>query len=465
MSRKEYTDAQKAKYWKKRALQGGAGARSYAPAKNKYSAKYVANDTARYEAKQKWAAANRAEKREATKDPGVISSIGSALGGMAGSAFGGPAGIAVGNLLGGKIGHLIEKITGFGDYRIQTNSIMKGGMSPPYVVNAMNRGSVIIRHREFICDIKATTAFTVQTFPINPGWSNTFPWLSQIASSFEQYRMRGCLFEFLSTSSDALLSSATSTALGTVNMATQYDVAHPAFPDKRSMLNHEFSNSSKPSLTFIHPIECKKSRTPITELYTRSGVVPSGSDPHLYDLGNFQIATEGMQAAGGVLGELWVTYEVELFKQQFQIDSFTDHWMIDGATSGAWLGPGATTHVLAEGSSIFGRIDDAGSTYYFPPAYSSGSYLCTYVCYGTAATLGQISLNLVNCAFVDVLHSAASNFVQAPGNGTAATGIICQWVVKLSAPDALMQFQNAAIPTAGKSDLWVTRIADGIGSA
>lgn len=248
---RKYTSQEQAAYWKKQYLASkGMDRKTY----SNYRKMKPANSKPKsYEDKASY------YKKKATKErgPGYIAKGGTFAGGAIGTALGGPLGGAVGSFLGGKIGHLVEQITGFGDYKVMSNSIMSGGVTPPSIVNTANRGGIIVRHREYIGDVLATTAFTVQSFMINPGLFNTFPWLSQIAMGYEQYKPRGMIFEFLSTSSDALLSSATSTALGTVSMATQYDVSDPPFTDKRSMLNHEWSNSRKPSMSFIHPIECK----------------------------------------------------------------------------------------------------------------------------------------------------------------------------------------------------------------
>ena len=184
-----------------------------------------------------------------------------AVGSTIGAAVGGPPGALLGGVLGRGAHALFKAITGFGDYRVEHNTPCSGD-EPPEIVNSANRGSVIIRHREYLGDVNATTAFTLQQYPINPGNNFTFPWLSQVAESFEEYRLRGAIFEFKSLSSDAVLSSATSSALGSVIMATQYDVLDEPFLNKMEMENYEFANSSKPSCTFYHPIECKKSLTP-----------------------------------------------------------------------------------------------------------------------------------------------------------------------------------------------------------
>ena len=59
----------------------------------------------------------------------------------------------------------------------------------------------------------------------------------------------------------------------------------------------------------------EKAQSVLGDLYVRPTLnVPSGSDRRLYDFGNFQIATIGLQGTSVNVGELWVTYEIELFK-------------------------------------------------------------------------------------------------------------------------------------------------------
>lgn len=398
------------------------------------------------------------------KAPGMLSAGGAAAGGALGTYLGGPAGTAIGSFLGGKIGHLVETITGFGDYNINSNTIMKGGMSPPQVVNSVNKGGFIIRHREYIGDIQATMAFSIRKYPINPGQSITFPWLSQIAANFDQYRFRGVLYEYKSTSSDAVLSSATSSALGSVSMATDYDALDQPYTNKREMLNSLFANSNKPSCSFIHPIECKRSNTPMQLQYTRTGAFPPNSDARMYDLGNFYLATEGMQADGGILGELWVTYEVEFYKQQVSASAMTDHFKINGAINSSWLavqGP-PTAHPADPSNVIGGRINDAGTSYIFPPTVGSGKFLFTYWVSGSAATVAEVIITAGNASLVDIWNSGTL-FIQAPPTGTSTTQLQVQFVVELSGINATVSFGTATIPTGSTvGDLMVTKIESNI---
>jgi hypothetical protein len=221
----------------------------------------------------------------------------------------------IGRYIGTGAKAFFKAVTGFGDYKIGTNSLMNKN-EVPIVSNSGNGDNIIVKHREYITDVTCHELFTNTSFSLNPGISDTFPWLSAIATNFEEYQIRGMIFEFKTMAAD-FNSSTTTMGLGTVVMATQYNVLLPDFPDKRTMENYEFACSSKPSLTFVHPIECAKNQTPDTHLYVRTGEdLGSGGDLRLYDLGTFQIAMQGQppEFENSVIGELWCSYEIELFK-------------------------------------------------------------------------------------------------------------------------------------------------------
>lgn len=181
-----------------------------------------------------------------------------------------------------------------------------------------SRTGTIVRHTEFIQNISGTEDFSLFSLPINPGLDSTFPWLSQIAPAYEQYKWRGLVFTYKTTSAD--LVTGTNGALGQVIMATDYDSADANYTSQREMLNSEYAKSAKPSVSFVHPIETARSQVPYKMFYTREGDPPANADIRLYDIGKFQLATQGMQATGGTIGQLWVSYEIEFQKPQFKLD-------------------------------------------------------------------------------------------------------------------------------------------------
>lgn len=220
-------------------------------------------------------------------------------------------------------GKALGAITGLGAYSMGGMTFVKnsllgmetGGTNAgvlPEVANKSRR--FIVTHKEFLGDVaSAGAAFTLNGFKINPGLTETFPWLSNIAVNFEQWAPLGIVFQYKTTSVDAL--NSLNTSLGSVILATDYNSANPDFSSKEQMDNTSYVSSTKPSCSVLHPIECSPKETPTKLLYVRQGGIGSGQDPRLYDLGNFQIATVGQQAGtDNIIGELWVSYQIEFFK-------------------------------------------------------------------------------------------------------------------------------------------------------
>lgn len=252
--------------------------------------------------------------------------LGTLAGGALGAFYGGPAGMLTGSQLGTAAGGVISRITGSGDYKI-------GPVKPSYntIVNTSDvpkfksKGpSNVICHREYIGDVFSGgtlsgtfTNFETTSYNINPALPGTFPWLSTVAAQYEEYIIHGMVFEFKSTSADAL--NSTNTALGVVIMGTQYNASSPTFETKQQMENSEFTMSARPSINQLHAIECAPRETPMSILYTRRGGLAANQDIKTYDLAKFTIATQGMQQTNVNLGELWVTYHIEFLKPKLPV--------------------------------------------------------------------------------------------------------------------------------------------------
>lgn len=252
-------------------------------------------------------------------NPGPFGKAGRFLGATAGKAVGGPIGGYLGEKVGG-LAHYIGKIFGSGDYvasaGVKVNSILAPEFQPQALNFNSGKTSIRVRRREFLGDVVSSSSantFSINSYAINPGLGNSFPWLSDVCgSSFQQYRINGMVFEFRSMSADAL--NSTNTALGSVIMATDYDSADAAFTSKQQMENTEFGVSCKPSSCMIHAIECARGATSMSEQYIRAFANPSGTDIRMYDLGKFYIATTGFQGTSVNCGELWVSYDITLMK-------------------------------------------------------------------------------------------------------------------------------------------------------
>ena len=180
---------------------------------------------------------------------------------------------------------------------------------------------ITVCHREYIQDIttgkvlSGSTGFDTQVFPLQVGVPGTFPWLSSLATNFEQYTLKRLRFEFISTCADGT-AAGTNNSLGSIMGAVEYNTYGAVPVNKQQLENMYMSRSGKPSQSLVFYVDCKRSHSVLKNLYIRGGAAPpAGQDQRMYDYGYFVLATQGMQAQN-VIGELWCTYEVEMMKPQ-----------------------------------------------------------------------------------------------------------------------------------------------------
>jgi len=181
------------------------------------------------------------------------------------------------------------------------------------------------------------------------------------------------VFHYVPSSGSAIAS--TNNALGTVMLQTSYRSNDTVPASKVEMLNEYWSSEAVPSEPFCHPIECDPAENPFNIQYVRSTAVPTGDNKLLYDLGVTHVATSGQQAPNIVLGDLWVSYEVELKKP------LIDSNVTDDAVSAMASYPSPTGSTWFPGTPIaIGNLSyttDGLRTVSFPKG-SVGSWLLSY---------------------------------------------------------------------------------------
>jgi len=371
------------------------------------------------------------------------------------------------------------KIMGYGDYKVSKNILLDESNGPPEIVN---RGKeFVVRHREYIMDIYSASGsangvspFNIQGFAINPGQFNTFPWISQIATKFEQYRIEGIIFEYKSMYSDAVVTQ--NGALGNVVLATEYNSGQPAFVNKQQMENYEFAQSVKPSCSVIHPIECARKQSVLSELYVRGGSVPSGEDVKTYDFGDFYIATVGVPLGGAGaavnLGELWVSYQISFLKPKIAtsgatyIDSGWFHWSNIAAMSVFQAGGSFPTStgvpVTSSSSNLSCAISQTGNVgkITIPCLSTAMNYLITVNWNDvTAVQTGWTApgLSVTGGSFMPATLNAGNAFVTPGASGAVDNG--CSITFGLAVPaaqavgqSAAVSFTGMAFPSTGSTD-------------
>jgi len=332
----------------------------------------------------------------------------------------------------------LSRWLGFGDYALQANSFLNTSVQGPRPNFGDRPGELRIQWTEYVQDISVTgSTFNLVNFLINPGNSILFPFLAPIALNFEEYEFHGLILHFLSNSSVAF--SGNSPAVGSVTMATDYDVYDTNYQNLRQMEIAQFSTTTPPYTDNYHAIECARDKSVLTKMYvspyTQISQVPD--DARFSFLGNFQLATSGIPVSSGapVIGKLYVTYDVTLRKPQINSEnlniSYVQHaraiqlgggsW---GTYSNAFLYPPSFT-----GISITGAGTGSASylTAVFGPNISTGEYIvAAFGRTSAASTLtapGAVGAIVANGATLLNIQSSPSGLASATDCGIANTGV------------------------------------------
>jgi len=358
----------------------------------------------------------------------------------------------------------------------------------------------------------------VASLPINPGVKGTFPFLSQLAENYEEWRPKKIKFVYRSTSSNAVVAMTGNSSLGVVIMATEYNVSNPPFGSKQIMEAYEGAVSKDPSLSFTHYLQTKKHHNPLDVFYVRNGTVGPGQDKKFYDLANFNIATTGMGASNRTLGELWVEYEIELLKPRLLVSDAlsnnpnADHFRLPaaafstidfthqfGTTTGALIQPtiastiggrlsGGVVPLASQTRDFFvpeltltqvadgvfsgiptGNVADSiASTYYFPEGVQSGLYLIQYN--ATCTTRGSNNLVApvyINCAPAGLFINSSNSVMTSGANAQADNNIAFTISVTVTANYAsirLPQANDNAARSFASCDVFVVQLPLGNGN-
>lgn len=223
-------------------------------------------------------------------------------------------------------------------------------------------GRTIIRHREYLAPIRGSTTFRVQSMSLNPGLSNTFPWLSNLAANYEQYKVNKLHVEFVTSSG--------STASGRVGLAFGYNPSEGIPVNKQEFFSIVPNREEAPweDITLAVPVTGNVK-------YIRLAGVSSSGTLNTYDMGQIFVAASGTVDSTSVVGDLFVNYEIELLRPHY--GRIKSEWLdITSPSSGSPMG---TAFVVDSGQALVTRV--SATTLEFS---TSGDFQLAY--FGTGAT-------------------------------------------------------------------------------
>jgi len=192
---------------------------------------------------------------------------------------------------------------------MEQHSSLPSMMQTDYQVGApnFNQGKgIVVKHIEYLQPILSVTAFSgAGRYIVQPGLVDNFPWLGQIAGSFENYLFQDVKYVYrnrLGTSAGV-----------SVYTATQYDVSDPEFASVEELMTYAGGRSVPGYRDF--KVDCNLQRGRMLKKYlVRVDDLPSGQDPQTYDQGLFTISAVSTSATVGTYcGDLLVEYVVKLW--------------------------------------------------------------------------------------------------------------------------------------------------------
>ncbi len=368
---------------------------------------------------------------------GEVTAIGKALralGGLGGGALAPFAGAdpAAGNLAGRTLGASLSKWLGYGAYKVRSNSLVTGNTTIP-MMHSVGQ-SVVVRHREYVGDIKSSIVYAKQMeMALNPGLPTSFPWLSSVARQYQEYTWRGMVFHFVPTVGEAV--SATVPAFGNVMMHTEYRVTAPPPANKAELLNEYFASDGRPCEPIVHPIECDPRENPYNVQYVRTGPVPPGEDAKTYDLGMFRCYTQGQAAANTVMGELWITYEVELRKPQLTSQAGDVAWFRGTGTVAPASPFGTTISVFKNSLGVTAAgITNAGRLT-FPPTLQGKFLVSLFWNPGGSASSGSVTLTFTGTTQLSIMGVSGTDGMALALPGAAVTGAAVSFALQTNGVD------------------------------
>jgi len=360
--------------------------------------------------------------------------------------------------------------TGQGTY-VQNDMIATDLTIPTFNPNPDESGTVVLSKKEYLGSLYAPAAgnaFALQTFALNPGLERTFPWLSQIAQNYEEYTIRQCMVTFRSTTTD--IGSSTNGQCGTVIMATNYNAAAAPFSDKAVMMQSLGAMSCKSTASMIHGVECDPEKLSMPpDKYVRANPVVTGQDLKTYDHALFQIAVADSPTtyANASLGEIWISYTVELRKPKFFVARgfgiSRDLYVSNGGNSAAnpWgtnvlkgqqnnIGTLQVFSGLIANTSPSMTASNASPVYLFPANYS-GVVRVLLQCEGSslafpippASWIGSVTLS-GNITEVNDIYATSNNASLLPtysASASSATQLI--YILHIRVLPATSGIQNA----------------------
>jgi len=323
-----------------------------------------------------------------------------------------------------------------------------------------------IRMEKVVDIIGSTSAFSlIQSYYLNPGNTVLFPIFSQIAATYEQYRINRLRFHFVT---QAYTASGSAVGSGRLIMTTSFDPDDANFTTKNQMENYEGSDPFPPFTPHvIHDvIEKRKKRKiggtsdlPLNNYFVYSSAnseTPVTGAGKFYDPGNFQFAACATVDGTSTLGELYVEYGFTMIRPKQQVPLGQN--II--AAKYAFTPVSTTSHfgTPVQRSQSTLALTFTANAFTIPV---NGTFLCLFVGYGATSWTDASTISAgTGGSLLQVWNAdTVTGFGAGSGGTTWAAG---QWVNVTGGSCVVTYSASPTIVGAATADMVVVQVPSGI---
>lgn len=296
-----------------------------------------------------------------------------------------------------------------------------------------SRGEYHISNREYVGSISGNSTYAVTSYPVQPGMSTVFPWLSKVANTHQKYTIRRIKFTYIP--------SVGTDYNGRVVLALAMDPLDPEPINKAEIFQYGTSIEDAPWKQINLVADAKERNN--SELFVRRGYVDN-SDIKTYDHSKLFVAVSNCTDTN-IIGDLFVDYEIAL-RVPKPSKCVTD--VINTSTSANYDDNNVFGDETFQFQNIDAKIEPNGRFTFANP----GSYLFSTFINLDGGTAGNITVadgtaesttlfnhksGLIQAYTCKIVVSKPNQFVSVGSTGFSNDSVQ-NWVITLSeSPDVL----------------------------
>lgn len=313
---------------------------------------------------------------------------------------------------------------------------------------AVKKRFIIVEWDEYVTEVAGSVGFVTTAYPINPGQSQLFPWLSKMAVLWEKYVIELCEPYYKHEVSQF----ATNGQAGKVMLSCDYDASDPAPTSKQQVEDTWPHIDCMPYQDCTLRLNKREMSNSVALKYVRPGAQPANTDIKFYDCGVVYVSTSG-NTNTTVIGEFRIRYRVRL-----------EVPVLEGVGAGYWAhfyGPAPTTGnnfaslTLQAGNTLSG-VTLGTNVINFPVTVTGGNFMIQYVSTGSTAPYPAY-LSSTGCTLLKLLVGNT----QSSESTLSSTVNSMTLFVTVTAASPTITFTPGTATTPISGDLFITGIPYG----